>query len=321
MIKEFEGFINNYNYDCENQSLPDEISELCRKIKTNEDLDNYEDISSEIGKIEDIIKKNIQNINVPYIGAGNPNSKVIFIGKELAFDTSNIELLIHEQLTNLLKWKKIIKDYKNNVINFNYVINLNKNYFDTYVVNFEDKYVYCPLNPLTSSIIAPMPKSAGHNWAFLKYIIEHLLYNLNSRRTQVCREKFSNSLFKDCFTTEMNICSSKRTGGQYRLNPVFCSPLFIDFIKNFKVIWFHCRPYLKEGLLCDKYNNKTYKDVIKEIFDAEEINSEIDKVDIFKSKNCSSVIVVSNNLSGRNYSNNDLNKIIAKIKQLLECNK
>lgn len=275
-------------------------------------------------QIKDWWNNNLQNLVAPnidkfvhpfYIGAGNPDSEIIFIGKEMAADKSNANLMLYEQINNYIQWERIVSDYKQNPNQFS-TGNINN-----YIKNFENKYDYCPLNPLTSSIIKQaLPKRGNHYWNVLQNILikYYALKGINLEMQNFRRfPLYTESLFRYCFTTELNSTPAKHNGTLSidRRSELLCNIDFLNFINRFKVIWFNCWVYLKKNFnqICDKYAN--YREMIKQIFNADSVYA-CDKYEIYKSDN--KVVIVSNNLSGAGrgiIGKSDILNIIDRIKE------
>lgn len=57
--------------------------------------------------------KNENNLNKPnpyFVGFGNPNSKILILGKEKGFDASNLKQLQYKSIENPNEWKNYIEN-------------------------------------------------------------------------------------------------------------------------------------------------------------------------------------------------------------------
>ena len=154
-----------------------------------------------------------------YVGTGNPNAKILIIGKELAFDISNTKQYNREIKNNISDWEE----------------NLNKQCSQDDVPNRKDsnssdqKDNYNPLYPYKGSI-----QKGGHTWSKYQKLVEWI-------REANKHEKIIN-FQKYVFITEYNINPSKRTCNQdkvVRINSINQRNEFFkttDFFQQFPIV-------------------------------------------------------------------------------------
>lgn len=186
------------------------LSELIKKTKYSEYLENlgkeYPDLKSLMSKIKksnlsltewENLTINIGDINSlkllanPYfIGYGNPNSEVLIIGKEKAFDVcSNPELLFLESISNVSQWKKIID---------------NKTRRENSV-----ELIFDPRFPRGYHTKA---NKKSHTWNKYSLFLSKFIEEDKTNQTLFDEtQNRLNSLFNYCFCTELNSIPSKKT--------------------------------------------------------------------------------------------------------------
>jgi hypothetical protein len=227
-------------------------------------------------------------VNPYYIGAGNPDSDIIFIGKELAHNPSNNpDLFFLESISNWYLWNEFIKN-----INFNSVSLSNNSppNIDSLIQNFTTKYQYCPLNPLSSKHINSIGSvfNGGHTWRKEEKIILNSKYSSGVSSYNKKNYQFSTNFFSKCFTTELNCVPSKNKGifipnNNPRVGFIFNGPMK-SFINSFKNIIFGCKTYLS------KINN--YQSLISSCFNVQLSKNH----NLYSCKNVSDVFLSNNKL-------------------------
>jgi hypothetical protein len=126
-----------------------------------------------------------------YIGAGNPNSNILFLGKEKAFDiVQRPELLIKESVNNILHWNYI----QNNP-------------------NADDLLNSLGYNPLFPRGYHNQNLRPRHTWGLYSQIIAGL-ENKDKKELFEETNNLTNSLFNYCFTSELNHIPSKYSQGR-----------------------------------------------------------------------------------------------------------
>lgn len=210
-------------------------------------------------------------VNNYYIGYGNPNADILFIGQEKAFNlNSNTDLLLRESINNNYYWNEIIEN-GHRPLDFN--PEFPKGYSD-----FKRDF------------------ASGHTWNLYSKVIASF-YNLNSSKLFNENEDVVSSLFNYCFTTEINAMPKKKNEKDTIKNSRR------EFLKN---KFFKSFKYVVVGASTSLGKNQ--KDIIKSIFDAECLedkyslgtygknNSKTRTVSLYQSNE--QTIMVCNQLSG-----------------------
>lgn len=157
-----------------------------------------------------------------YIGFGNPNSDILFVGKEKAFDISNRpELFIRESINNTLQWTSI---YQNNQFEINHPQILQNLGF----------------NPFFPKSYHTKNFPSRHTWGIYSTIVNGL-YNINLMLNESIN--FQNSFFSRCFTTELNHIPSSYSKG-IKMSPIRQNFFMNDFYRSFSKIFIGAIGYL-----------------------------------------------------------------------------
>lgn len=177
--------------------------------------------------------KNPENINSPnpyFVGFGNPNAKILILGKEKGFDKNNLKQLEYESINNPKEWDNYIK---NNIIS-----NKNKFYDSENYINAFFPY----LNK----------NKSGHTWN--KY---HTLLNYIYNSIQ----KAENEFLGYAFLSEINFIPSKYSEIKKFDNYERLNMLNNKFFKSFEVIILACGSYLKKEQI-EKIFSVSYSECI-----------------------------------------------------------
>ena len=166
-----------------------------------------------------------------YIGFGNPNSEILLIGKEKAFDIENKEILKYESIENPSEWNYYVENS----------IDYNKDKFSK-----ESRYYLNAFYPYEKV------NNGGDTWAKYESLVNRIL--------QKDRIKY-NDFFKDAFLTEVNYVPSKQS--QIKK---FDEKLRKDFLKhpfyrNFKITILACADYLDQEEIEEIFDMKFQKDL------------------------------------------------------------
>ncbi len=164
--------------------------------------------------------------NPYYLGFGNPDANILFIGKEKGFDEKNARLLFYESVCNFIQWEYIISYGK--LLNHKYLFrNLGFNPM------FPRMYPYSKLTP------------AG-TWGKYSKIIGYI-YNKDWKTLFYNTSNISKSMFNYCFMTELNHKPSKESHKlKFKcVNPIRKHLLSHEFYRSFPVIVIGARTYLQ----------------------------------------------------------------------------
>ncbi|HEX8576103.1 MAG TPA: hypothetical protein VF677_07385, partial [Flavobacterium sp.] len=121
-----------------------------------------------------------------YIGYGNPNSEILFLGKEKAFSImNNPDLFLHESINNNKQWEYLIKGCNIDKLEFNPLFP--QKYFEDRNSNYKIK--------------------KRHTWGMYSELVKAII---NPEIKSGFREGgLENNFFRYCFATEVNHIPSK----------------------------------------------------------------------------------------------------------------
>ncbi|MFK7978443.1 MAG: hypothetical protein AB8G86_00555 [Saprospiraceae bacterium] len=138
------------------------------------------DLESRHKKWEEIKKEHLKSelkklANPFFIGYGNPNANILFLGKEKAFQIDNPNrLYLKESINNILQWKNIVNGTKQNELDF---------------------------NPVFPRKAFPNLKRS-HTWAKYATLLQGIIDNSKVSFDELIH--IENSFFSKCFLTELN---------------------------------------------------------------------------------------------------------------------
>jgi len=195
---------------------------------------------SQIGKL-----KNLTN---PYfIGYGNPDSDILFIGQEKAFSICDSpELLFLESIYHNFQWQEICKNLENKEkLDLEFDPRFPQNFFKKGWTE-KDKNTGKTKNNHT------------HTWYKYSMFLSFFKSSLKSAKSLFIENKnLENSFFNYCFCTEFNHEPDKKTKNNKAI-PQRVLFLKNEFFKSFKYVVFAA-------------GNSIESDSVKEIFNAEKI--------------------------------------------------
>jgi hypothetical protein len=227
-----------------------------------------------------------------FIGTGNPNSKILIIGKEVATDT--------EDGKNAELEAKNLEDFNNNVNAWKKNVNQNLKQTDIPIWHFEN----VENNPLYAFKGARINKE-GHTWR--KYQkLNNFIFNKAGNSMINFQEEF--------FISEMSALPAKTTGKAQK-NPEFKPSLIhrketflkSTFIQSFPVVVLACSNYIKGNEICEIFQVDFH----------EEIGEKTQKFWIHKNKDNSKLVIHTRNLSA-DVSDLLLSQISEEIKKFLQ---
>jgi hypothetical protein len=233
-----------------------------------------------------------------YIGTGNPNSKILIVGKEVATDTEDG---LNKPLEN-----KNLKDFEKNSIEWKKNIDTNKNQGE--VLNWPIES-----NPLFA-FKGTIKKKTSDTWK--KYQKLHdLIFKGNINKNNELELDFQ----KDFFITEMSEIPSKTTNKaqnninfkeklKYRKDNFFTS----NYIQNFPVIILACSNYI-----INHDENREIDDIFNVSF-IEEKGTEKQKFWIHKSKTNKPKLVIHTRQLSNAVEDNLLIGIAKEINEFLK---
>lgn len=179
------------------------------------------------------------------LGVGNPNSEILVVGKEQAFDKTTVDLLIKENITNFRQWKEVAKN----------------NWFETDPKELLETIGFNPLIPPVYHFRNhPTGRTKGnHTWSKVCRVLKAAYPE--STLTVDEQQNRHRSLFNRCFFTELNHRPAKIHEGS-GLAENRRKLLQEPFFRSFPIVIFTAKSYISgepksflEGLygspLCD----------------------------------------------------------------------
>lgn len=200
---DFKQYQEEYVHYIENQELDSELKSSFLKILNEKDLNKRMELWINLKISLNQIKNLYKLANPFYLGFGNPEADILFIGKEKAFNITNEpESFLNESVNNLAQWE-LINNEKDN-LRFN-----PKNPVEYYKEKYNHKI-----------------KGNG-TWGFYKMLTQKIKSKENLE---------DDKLFENCFTTEINHIPSKKTKNERLIS---IRKEFLqkdDFFKSFKYV-------------------------------------------------------------------------------------
>lgn len=173
--------------ELELKGLSKKIIDILQVKNLNERSKKWKDFEVKLSEI-----KNLHLLCNPYyIGYGNPNSEILFLGKEKAFDITNSpDLFLHESINNNIQWECLIENCNTN-LEFNPLFP--QKYFGE---KFKIKHT--------------------HTWGMYHKLVKGITENPNISSELGVLE---NNFFNHCFTTEVNHIPSKYSSNLKSIDP------------------------------------------------------------------------------------------------------
>ncbi len=284
-IKEYRSYINELSFD--NLDLKQFFLELLneddyqkRKIIWKNKILSSNKFSDELYKLS----------NPYYIGFGNPESKILFIGKEKGFDLqNNPELLFEESINNIYHWQHIVSEDL-----YNQPLKIQKS-FD-----------FSPLFPLAYNYKKPFNK--GHTWYIYAKVLAKLLNNQREYSEYFNREDYFKSLFEKCFMTEFNFVPSKYSRGLQSDITKRIDFLKDDYFNNFNIVIIGARTYLDNNKFISN-GDKLIEEIFKVTFKDQLLDGRL-QTKKFVSNN--KVVLLTSQLSGAAGWSNEALSLLAE---------
>ncbi|MBO9585303.1 MAG: hypothetical protein J7574_14160 [Flavobacterium sp.] len=177
--------------------------------------------------------KNEHNLNKPnpyFVGFGNPNSKILILGKEKGFDQSNLKQLQYESIENPNEWKHYLE---NGILS-----NKAKFYDSEHYINVFHPYLG--------------KMKGGHTWTKYYTVLKNIYPHI---------EKNENEFLNYAFLCEINFEPSRLSKIKAFSNSERIELLKNDFYKSFNVIICACGDYLKHKQIEDFFDVKFVSDL------------------------------------------------------------
>ena len=262
------------------QNIDEELKKLFTAILLENDLTKRQEMWDSIRIPLNQIKYLYKLANPFYVGFGNPESDILFIGKEKAFNiTQNPESFLNESINNLLQWEALTEKKE---LNFN------------------------PKNPVPFYQMKYKHKIKGRDtWGFYKNLTEKLVSE-NDNTLKLEEDTF----FNYCFTTEINHIPSKKTSNEQLIDQRVEFLKNEDFFKSFKYVIVGA----KGSVSIDEIKNifgQSRNETTVELGNNKRTTFFIDILEYPKQK-----IILCNQLSGSTgWTNEVLENLIEKIKR------
>jgi hypothetical protein len=275
---EYCKFIDNLEFDDSHLKM-DFLSLLkCKDSKKRETLWNKL-------RVNLLNSKEVWKLSNPfYIGFGNPESKILFLGKEKGFDIEkHPELFVKESINNIVQWEYIIKK------------------------DSKDLFDNLGFNPLFPREYHTQNLRSRHTWGIYSQIIAGLK-NKDKKKIFEETNKLTNSFFNYCFISELNHIPSKYSKG-HKVIPERKDLLKKNFYQNFSKIIIGAKGYLKLEELKELFNISTD---FSEIKLGENKQREI-KAFVYKDKK-KTVIYCDQLSGGAGWTDDAINELIKIIK-------
>ncbi|MBX9886555.1 MAG: hypothetical protein K2Y30_01310 [Flavobacteriaceae bacterium] len=289
MNKEFIKLISN-NYDdkyleylkeLKEKSVAKKMIEILKEDDLTKRLNKWNDFEVKLTEVKDL------NIlcNPYYIGYGNPNSEILFLGKEKAFSiTNNPDLFFHESINNNKQWEYLIENRDLNDLKFSPLYP--QQYFERIIPHYKIK--------------------KNHTWGVYCELVNAITTKSDITTSS---EILENNFFHHCFTTEVNHIPSKYSS-HIKSSALRHELLQDAFFKSFK--------YVIIGAIgsIDPTQIKSIFDIYNEseVIEISEKDSKRKRfIEVFKTD--SQKIILCNQLSGAAcWTSDEKSKLIAEIK-------
>ncbi|NRT10470.1 hypothetical protein [Flavobacterium sp. 14A] len=200
-----------------NNLISEELKTYFIKLLTVQDLSIRLQLWNDL-KIKLADFKQIKQLANPYyIGFGNPDSDILFIGKEKAFNImQSPELLLHESINNILQWKVITKNESKSTEN---LLHVEKN---------NNELIF---NPKVPQLYHSGKIKGRTTWGMYREIVSQI----KLVQEDIVGKDSDHNFFNDCFMTELNFKPSNYSEG-HGLNNNRRAFLKNPFFKSFRYV-------------------------------------------------------------------------------------
>ena len=264
----------DYLNELKNKPLSERLVAILREKELPKRFEIWKDFTVKLNEIKDV--KFLSNPF--YIGYGNPNAEILFLGKEKAIDVAGSpEIFFYESINNILQWEQLSIGY-----------------------NEDLKLEFNPLCPQSYH-----KEKNNHTikkrdtWGMYAEIVKGI-----SSNEEISHDNF----FNYCFTTEVNFIPSKYSD-HLKLHSERTELLQRQFYKNFKYVIIGAI-----GSIDTEKINEIFGDCLKsEPLKIGENKSREIKITVFKNDN--QKIILCNQLSGAaGWTTDAIKELIKEIK-------
>ena len=289
MNKEFIKLISN-NYDdkyieylkeLKEKPIAKKMVELLKEYDLNKRLNKWNVFEVKLTEIKDLHLL----CNPYYIGYGNPNSEILFLGKEKAFNiNNNPDLFLHESINNNKQWEYLIKNPHVNDLKFSPL------YPQLYFENKNPDYKI----------------KKNHTWGMYCELIKAITAKSDITTSSKILE---NNFFNHCFTTEVNHIPSKYSSHTQSIK-VRKELLQHAFYKSFKYVIIGAIGSIDVTQIKSIFDIETESEKIQI---SKEGSKRVRFIEVFKNE--SQKIILCNQLSGAaGWTTEEKSKLINEIK-------
>ncbi len=290
--EKYSTYISNLDFD--NKVLKIEFLELIKSHDLRQRVEYWKKIEENLSNDKEAADKNAANkeaaklSNPYYIGFGNPNSDVLFIGKEKAFDPiKRPDLFFKESIDNVYQWNSIINEQE--PINHKHILN---------------KFKFNPMLPLMYDYGKIGKRKT---WGMYAQVISKLF----CLKLDDVLKNDESSFYQHCFSTEINHIPSKYSENK-EMSIERMSLIQSDFFKRFSKVIIGAKSVIKPEEISELFN---LKGNWTEIELGEIGNKRKRTLKAYKWKNNSRTIIICDQLSGSaGWSEKTLNELVLNLK-------
>jgi hypothetical protein len=146
-----------------------------------------------------VIPQDYKPQEYPYIGLGNPDANILFVGSEKKEEVNFPQILQHELVYNFVHWCNLINEHSTFNDRFHPGLKLRGNQLDH----------FNPFSPLSlDETCLAVYKLGNHTYRRIETIINGITLNFNSTPPKsifaISPKKYEDSIFSKCFLTELS---------------------------------------------------------------------------------------------------------------------
>jgi hypothetical protein len=279
--KEYDKKYISYLEGIEEKRLSKKMIELVQGNNLSERTVKWNDFEVKLTEIKDLHSL----CNPYYIGYGNPNSEILFLGKEKAFNiNNNPDLFLHESINNNKQWEYLLENRDANDLKFSPLYP--QQYFENKIPDYKIK--------------------KNHTWGMYCELV-----NAITAKSEIATssEILENNFFHHCFTTEVNHIPSKYSS-HIKSSALRHELLQHAFYKSFKYVIIGAIGSIDLTQIKNIFDTDTISEKIK-ISEKDSKRKKI--IEVFKTD--SQKIILCNQLSGAAcWTSDEKLKLIAEIK-------
>ncbi len=243
---------------------------------------------------------------LPYIGMGNPDANLLFVGSEKAFDKTKSDIIdLHERKLNYLHWYNIINSYGN----------INDHLHPDLKLRYKLKG-FNPFSPITLDETSSAVYSGPHTYKKIEKIVNAQIMSyrpmaFKTKFDEIAPKSFEKSSFNYCFLTDISDFPKKRQkdGDKFKYDEFkkSCRYKHLNdnnsiggFYRDFKNILIYAGKDYTGSHASDQRNDiiRIFNPKINPIHDYQ--RGEIS--DIYQSKNGGAKIIFTNQLTSRAFN-------------------